>query len=104
VFAFPSTYEGFGLPLLEAMACGCPVVANRLTAIPEVVGEAGLLVDEATPEAFADGILRILGNPVLAQSLREMGIARARQFTWEQCAEHTAHVYREVAWRGWVDE
>ena len=96
-FAFPSLAEGFGLPPLEAMACGTPVVASALTAVPEVVGDAGVLADPLDPEAFAAALARVLTDGPLRATLREKGFARVREFTWERCAAETLAVYREVA-------
>ncbi len=95
IYAYPSLYEGFGLSPLEAMACGVPVVAANRTSIPEVVGDAGLLVDP-TEEAFASALVRLLADPELYRTLRARGLARARQFTWQRTARETAAVYREM--------
>jgi glycosyltransferase involved in cell wall biosynthesis len=95
-FAFPSLAEGFGLPPLEAMACGTPVVASDLSSIPEVVGDAGLLVDPRNPEAFAAALDRVLGDEALRADLRVKGFARVKAFTWERCARETLAVYREL--------
>jgi glycosyltransferase involved in cell wall biosynthesis len=97
VFVLPSLYEGFGLPVLEAMACGTPVVAANAASLPEVVGDAGLLVDPRSPEAIAKAIAQVLGDPALASDLRERGLRRAREFTWERTAEQTMHVYTNIA-------
>jgi glycosyltransferase involved in cell wall biosynthesis len=96
VFAFPSLAEGFGLPVLEAMACGTPVVASKAAAIPEVVGEAGVLADASDPRAFANALATVLKDEDLRVALRKRGLDRARQFSWEQCAQETLAVYREV--------
>jgi glycosyltransferase involved in cell wall biosynthesis len=93
---FPSLNEGFGLPPVEAMACGAPVVASNRSSIPEVVGDAGILVDATDPDDIADGIERVLLSPGTAADLRARGRSRARQFTWDRCAELTVAVYREA--------
>jgi len=96
VFVYPSLYEGFGLPVLEAMACGCPVVASNTSSLPEVVGEAGMMVDPYDVRHLADTIQQILEDPNLAHDMCQWGLAQARQFTWQRCAQETAAVYRQV--------
>ena len=86
LFVFPSLYEGFGLPLVEAMACGVPVVASNTSSIPEVVGDAGLLVPPTQPEAFAEAILRVRGDKDLRKAMIEMGLMRAAGFRWNASA------------------
>jgi len=93
---FPSWYEGFGLPVLEAMASGVPVVASNRGSLPEVVGDAGVLVDPGDPETMAKSIAAILDGPVLRARLRGAGLERARLFTWQKTAERTLEVYRKV--------
>jgi alpha-1,3-rhamnosyl/mannosyltransferase len=96
-FVFPSLAEGFGLPVLEAMIRGVPVVASNLTAIPEVVGPAGLLADPRNPDEFAAALRQILLDSQLRDTLRDRGRSWAKQFTWERCAAQTRAVYREFA-------
>lgn len=90
---FPSRYEGFGLPVIEAMGCGTPVVAAAVTAVPEVAGDAAVLVPPGDPEALADGVRRALAN---ADDLIAAGLLRAAGFRWSVTARRTADVYREV--------
>ena len=95
-FVFPSLHEGFGLPALEALACGTPVVTSDRSALPEVAGGAALLVDPEDAAAIATAVARILDEPHLAARLRQAGIERAAAFTWGACAEATLNVYRHV--------
>ncbi len=99
LFLFPSLYEGFGLPPLEAMACGTPVVCSNTSSLPEVVGDAAVMVDPYDVPAMADGIERVLGDPDLQEELRRRGLERAAQFTWERAARQTVEVYRKVLGR-----
>jgi glycosyltransferase involved in cell wall biosynthesis len=84
---FPSLYEGFGLPLLEAMACGTPVVTSNLTAMPEVAGGAALIVDPTSVDQIKDAIRKIAADSSLRQQLREKGLERASHFSWQKTAE-----------------
>jgi glycosyltransferase involved in cell wall biosynthesis len=96
LFVFPSLYEGFGLPPLEAMACGVPVIASHASSLPEVVGEAGSLVDPLDVEGLAGAMARVLGDGTLRTEMRERGLARAKQFSWLETAKGTATVYDRV--------
>jgi glycosyltransferase involved in cell wall biosynthesis len=99
-FIYPSLFEGFGLPVLEAMACGTPVVASDRTSLPELVGNAGLSVDAGSVEALAQAIARVLGDRALAEDLRHRGLERSRGFSWDETARRTLAVYREVGQAG----
>lgn len=96
VLAFPSLYEGFGLPPLEAMACGCPVVVSEAGALPESVGEAGLYVNPRDPGALAEAIMAVLKIPTLRQRLIALGLAKSREYSWQQSAQETWKVYEEA--------
>ena len=89
---FPSLYEGFGLPALEAMSCGTPVLASNATSLPEVVGDAGILLDPNDARAWAGAVERLLSDPELRNELSHKGLARAASFTWEHCAQETFKV------------
>src|SRR5581483_2031486 len=97
VFVFPSLYEGFGLPPLEAMASGTPVVTSNVSSLPEVAGDAAVLVDPYDPEAIADGIYRVLTDESLRRDLKRRGLARAAQFSWETSVRRVREIYAEVA-------
>ena len=96
LFVYPSLYEGFGMPLLEAMASGLPIVAANNSSIPEVIGDAGILVDPLNIAEMGEAVRRVLNDRSLSASLREKGIARAREFTWERAARETLKIYHEV--------
>jgi glycosyltransferase involved in cell wall biosynthesis len=96
LFVFPSVYEGFGLPPLEAMACGTPVVCSNTSSLPEVVGAAAVTVDPCDVEALAEAMRRVLADADLREELRARGLARAAQFTWEKTARETFALYEEV--------
>jgi glycosyltransferase involved in cell wall biosynthesis len=94
---YPSLYEGFGLPVLEAMACGTPVLTSNVAALVETAGDAALLVDPHAPESIAEGMRRLLGDAGLRDTLRTRGLARAATFTWDETARRTAGVLRRAA-------
>jgi alpha-1,3-rhamnosyl/mannosyltransferase len=93
VFAFPSLYEGFGLPPLEALACGAPVLCGDMSSLPEVVGDAALRVDTRSVAALAGGLMRLLSDDALRERLRAAGPRQAAQFSWRRTAEATLAVY-----------
>jgi len=99
VFVFPSLYEGFGLPVLEAMSCGAPVITTRRSSLPEVAGEAARLVGGNDPEELARAIEAVAGDPVLRRRLGEASLAQAARFSWRKAAEQTAAVYERVLTR-----
>ena len=96
VFVFPSLYEGFGLPPLEAMASGAPVITSNVSSLPEVVGDAALLIDPYDLEALADAMRRVLSDEKLRNGLRERGFVRARYFSWERSIGRVRDIYQEV--------
>ncbi|PSH03642.1 MAG: glycosyltransferase family 1 protein [Acidobacteria bacterium] len=99
MLVFPSLYEGFGLPVLEAIACGTPVVTANTSALPEVAGEAALLVDPTSVEQIAHAIGRIAGDSILRQQLREKGLARAAQFSWASTVAKVQGLLTRIATR-----
>jgi glycosyltransferase involved in cell wall biosynthesis len=96
LFAYPSRYEGFGLPVLEAMACATPVVTSNRSALPEVVGDAGVTVDPDRAEELADAMVRLLRDDDWRAELRLRGPARAGRFSWDLAAQRTVEAYRQV--------
>jgi len=96
VFVYPSLFEGFGLPPLEAMACGCPVVTSKVSSIPEVVGDAGLLVNPNDAEEMLKAIVGVISDATLRESMRRKGLERTQHFSWEATAYKTLAVYEAV--------
>jgi glycosyltransferase involved in cell wall biosynthesis len=95
----PSVHEGFGITLLEAMACGIPVITSKVSAMPEVVGDAGVLVEPTDYQAIADEVFHLHKNPDYYQNLVNKGLARAKLFTWEKTAEQIAEVYEKLVFK-----
>jgi alpha-1,3-rhamnosyl/mannosyltransferase len=95
-FVYPSLYEGFGLPPLEAMACGAPVIVSSSSSLPEVVGDAGLLVEALDAAALGHAMQSLVDDGALRERLAAQGIARAARFTWRACAERTMQAYRSA--------
>jgi glycosyltransferase involved in cell wall biosynthesis len=96
-FVYPSLYEGFGLPILEAMSCGTPVITSNVASMPEVAGEAALLINPRSVEDLAQALGRVLADETLRYELEEKGLHQASQFSWEQTARLTLQAYEE-AW------
>ncbi len=99
VFVFPSLYEGFGLPLLEAMGCGCPVICSNASSLPEVAGGAAVLIDPHRPDQLTEALAQVLTSPDLQASLRARGLARAAEFRWDRTAEQTVAIYERTVGR-----
>lgn len=96
-FVFPSFYEGFGMPPLEAMACGTPVITSTTSSLPEVAGDAGITVPPTDVDALADTMVRVLNDAGLREHMRERGLVQARRFSWRETAERTLAVYEAAA-------
>ena len=96
VFVYPSLYEGFGFPPLEAMACGVPVITSNTSSLPEIVGDAGMLVNPQNPEEIADAIKSVLESDSKKRDMAGKGIERAKTFSWERCARETLKLYKQI--------
>jgi glycosyltransferase involved in cell wall biosynthesis len=96
-FVYPSLYEGFGLPVLEGLTCGRTVVAGNVSSIPEVVGDAGLLVNVADVGELGDAMARVASNSDLRRSLEKKALARARCFSWEETARRVLTLYENIS-------
>lgn len=96
VFVMPSLYEGFGLPVIEAMACGCPVIASTKGSLPEVAGEAALYVEAEDIENISDGIKKVMGDNALQKKLSKKGLEQVEKFSWKKTAEQTVKVYETI--------
>ncbi len=95
-FVYPTFFEGFGMPVLEAMSCGCPVITSDTSSLPEVVGDAGIMVDPGNTQELKNAMLRLSRDHSLKNELKEKGIRRAKMFSWDKCARETLGVYKEV--------
>jgi glycosyltransferase involved in cell wall biosynthesis len=96
VFVYPSKYEGFGIPPLEAMSMGCPVISSNVSSIPEVVGEAGILIDPNSVEQLSEALLELCLNEKLQSELREKGYERLKSFTWSKCVLNHTEYYKNI--------
>jgi glycosyltransferase involved in cell wall biosynthesis len=96
ILVYPSLYEGFGIPPLEAMTCGCPVACSQTSSIPEVVGEAAEFFDPTQPDSMADAITNVLYSSERSRELRLAGKTQAEKFSWDQCADQTASIYQSL--------
>jgi glycosyltransferase involved in cell wall biosynthesis len=96
LFVYPSLYEGFGLPPLEAMQCGCPVVTSSVSSLPEVVGDAAIKVNPRSIQEIEQAMCRLLSDENLRNNYIEQGVKQAEKFSWERCARETYQVYQEV--------
>jgi glycosyltransferase involved in cell wall biosynthesis len=96
-FVLPSIYEGFGLPLVEAMAAGCPVIAVDVSSIPEIVGDAAILCPDGRPDSLAAALIQVLQDAGLRETLRERGLGRAREFSWDAAARACLNIYGRIA-------
>ena len=96
LFVFPSLYEGFGMPILEAMACGAPVITSKTTALAEVAGHAAILVEPSDARELAEAMVRVLGSESLRESLKAEGFVRVKQYSWHQAAEKTLELYSSL--------
>ena len=96
VFVFPSLYEGFGLGPIEAMACGTPVVSSNSSSLPEVIGEAGLLVNPTDAAALSEALRRVLADPELRANLAQQGLIQAQKFSWQKAVDELEAVYQSL--------
>jgi glycosyltransferase involved in cell wall biosynthesis len=96
VFLFPSLYEGFGLPVLEAMACGTPVITSNVTSLPEIAGDAAVVIDPVNTQELVNAMIRLLTNEALAKELQQKGFDRVMKFTWEDTVRRTLQIYERV--------
>jgi glycosyltransferase involved in cell wall biosynthesis len=96
LLAYPSLYEGFGLPPLEAMASGTPVLTSNTSSLPEVVGDAGILIDPQSADEIARAMLKVLRDKGLQEEMRKRGLERAKRFAWQGVVEETVKVYEEA--------
>ena len=99
-FVFPSFYEGFGLPVLEAMSCGTPVITSNVSSLPEVVGDAAIMVNPVDIDALAEAMLQLCHNDILCQALKQKGLVQAKKFSWDEAARQTLQTYHSLITSG----
>ena len=100
IFVFPSRYEGFGLPVLEALTCGTPTITSNVSSLPEIVGQAGLLVSPDDQAGLVDAMERLLHDPRLREKLRALALEQAARFSWQETARATAEIYAQALAKG----
>ena len=96
LFVFPSQYEGFGLPVLEAMACGVPVITSNKSSLPEIIGEVGIMIEPEDIQSLADNINKVLDDEDLREEMIKKGLKQAKKFSWDKCARETLEVYKSL--------
>ena len=96
VFVFPSLYEGFGLPVLESMQCGCPVIASNSSSIPEVIGGAGVIVEARDRNGLCRALEKVLSSSALREEMSKKGLARAKKFSWNKSAEKLMELFEHI--------
>jgi glycosyltransferase involved in cell wall biosynthesis len=99
IFVYPSLYEGFGLPPLEAMACGIPVITSNTSSLPEVIGDVGIMVDPTDDKSLCDAMYSVLTNKELWQHMSNKGLLRSKMFSWERSAQEILKIYDEILLR-----
>lgn len=95
-FIYPSLYEGFGLPVLEAMTCGCPVITSNNSSLPEVAGEAGILINEQSAEDMSEALKKVLSDSILREKMREDGLKQAEKFSWGRAAQEMLIIFKKI--------
>ena len=96
LFVYPSLYEGFGLPPLEAMSCGCPVITSNISSLPEVVGDAGIMIDPYSVDELYEAMHKVLINEIVRKDMIKKGLERSQMFSWTKTAEETLKIYKEA--------
>jgi glycosyltransferase involved in cell wall biosynthesis len=96
LLVYPSLYEGFGMPVVEAMACGCPIITSNIASLPEITGTAGIMVNPNDYNELADAISMVIQDSQLKQKMRQQGLEQAKFFSWERCAQQTMSIYKQV--------